>query len=257
MKRKIVPHLAFALAVLMAGGLAILAPGLARGAHPQTASGLPDVIRGPGGRGYVWQSAEGELPPAIPADLFAALTSAQATGQECIPQILKKEGGNVDTSWPANLAAFVAGAKAVLVGTVTAVEPGFLFDGEAGVMLTVAVDSRPKPSRKFRGDILYVFYPKGEVPVDHRVICRLNGQLPSPPAVGESVVFAPRRGPLHPSPAISELLGTGVELLVASGGRMRVPTGLAAIEELRTGDLVPFDEVVRRIRSASRRDSEQ
>ena len=220
---------------------------------------LPRSIAGGyGDDGYLWRSADvfiddrGRALPDAPRWLRDAEADEAGT-LVGVPQIIIKDCfAPIDHSWPKSLRELVIRAHAMLSGTIVGTAPGFLYDYEAGLMLEVEVEHRPKPAPAYRDDRVFVFYPAGEVPIGSFVARRLASQIPSPPGVGDRLLIATRRGPIHASPPIVELLGTGVEVLIASGDRLLISTGLEQVHELREPG-ASFDALVRRARVLAQR----
>lgn len=231
---------------------------------PQNVAPSPlPAVRNPNGQGYLWRPAGdlvdpgGELSEDAPAWLAASPARGPKGGECVVPQVIIKEAWGTDQTWPRDLDEFVSRAVAVLIGTVVAAEPGFLFNDEAGVMLTMAVASRAKSARGYRGPELHIFYPQATFTVASHRVCRSGSYLPPPPEVGSRVIFAPRRDLLQDSPAISELLRTGVEILSTANGKLQVPTALEGLREISGSDSASFRRLAARVRAIARRQARQ
>lgn len=229
----------------------------------QVPTAFPPILRTDDGA-YLWRSASalldgsGDVVPSAPSVLRGG-SPDQAAGKACINQVILVDpwDESVDTSWPTSLSEFVKRATAVLVGTVVGVEGGILHDEQAGLMLELAITNVIKSSPAFGSDTVFVFYPAGDVRIGARVICRLSGQLPGSPRLGDSVLLGPRRAPISLDPVAISLLGTGVEILVHRDSNTFIPKGLKGVPDFAKEK--DFDALVKRTmklaRSPIRRES--
>lgn len=122
-------------------------------------------------------------------------------------------------------------AQAVVRGRVLGVSGGFL-NGRPGLMLEIrAMARRPADGRFATTDVLFVFYPAGEVPFGVTAVCpRYDGiTWPAAPDIGDEVLLLPgaRNSPVHSTLPIVELDPWGFEFLSQAPDHVRAASTLA------------------------------
>ena len=118
-------------------------------------------------------------------------------------------------------------------------------------MLEVSIVRVLKNSPDYEAETLFVFYPRGEVVVGDRRLCREAQSLPVPPQQGDRVLLFPRRPPAPSDYPIVELMTTGVEIVFGRGKAISVPALLQQIGSL--GKARRFNQIVRATSKAAGR----
>ena len=200
---------------------------------------LPESIPDPDLPGrYLWRSAksmlgaDGQLTADAPRFLLRNVADGYGRRGECIKEIARYESWDgVDDSPPVDLEDFVLRSVATMIGTVTAVHPGYMH--AAGQML--AIELREESRQEAGGATsVYAFYPAGIVQLGDVTVCRTNVRVPSPPRVGDTVILAPRRPAASTDPLLFRLHYSGFSIAIyPPDGPARLPDALVGVADLK------------------------
>lgn len=145
-------------------------------------------------------------------------------------------------------------AKAMILGTVVALEGGFL-RSHPGFMLQVVISARQgEPIGKETDSTLYVFYPAGLVPFGEVTVFQtwVGVGWPGPPQPGSVVLLIADHTELaHSEWPIFSLDSRGHQFFHAHGGRIQSASMVAAREPMRSMGSV--EELWREALAASQR----